>query len=199
MSTNFSFQLKKLANLSSRSTLNSSNSNSNEENFSFSPQTFLHKTPVKIQEEKSLAYSKIFRNGSMKDLHKYYNDINYEENYLRKSKKDKKNYPISDIRTKIQKLSKQLSSEISGFSINRYSNLVNLIKTQQKEKKENINIKVISNPLLYTRSFSTGEKREKKTFLNIKKFTEEIKKNLFGDKDKMSINNISYGKKTCLY
>ena len=75
MSTNFSFQLKKLANLSSRSTLNSSNSNSNEENFSFSPQTFLHKTPVKIQEEKSLAYSKIFRNGSMKDLHKYYNDI----------------------------------------------------------------------------------------------------------------------------
>ena len=72
----------------------------------------------------------------MKDLHKYYNDINYEENYLRKSKKDKKNYPISDIRTKIQKLSKQLSSEISGFSINRYSNLVNLIKSQQKEKKE---------------------------------------------------------------
>ena len=81
------------------------------------------------------------------------------------------------MRTKIQKLSKQLSSEMSGFNLNKFTNVLNSIKGRKKEKK--VDICVMSAPLLYKRSFSTENKREKKNYLNIKEFTNEIRKNLF--------------------
>lgn len=190
MSLSGTSQFKKL---SSKSTLNSSlsGSTSNEDNLNFSPQSFLYKSPVKLQKEKTLAYSKIFRNGSMKDLHSFYHKMSQEENSLIK-KKEKKTYPISDIRSKIQKLSKQLSSEISGFNLNKFSNVINSLKAKKKEKK--IDLCVMSAPLLYNRSLSTGDKREKKNYLHIKEYTNEIRKNLFKD------GNVNMSKtKICLY
>ena len=52
----------------------------------------------------------------------------------------------------------------------------------------------MSAPLLYKRSFSTENKREKKNYLNIKEFTNEIRKNLFKE------GNVNMSKtKICLY
>ena len=187
----YTSQFKKLP---SKSTLNSSLSGStpNEDSMQFSPQSFLYKSPVKRQKEKTLAYSRIFRNGSMKDLHSFYRKVNQEENSFIKKKEGKKTYPISDIRTKIQKLSKQLSSEMSGFNLNKFTNVLNSIKGRKKENK--VDICVMSAPLLYKRSFSTENKREKKNYLNIKEFTNEIRKNLFKE------GNVNMSKtKICLY
>ena len=52
----------------------------------------------------------------------------------------------------------------------------------------------MSAPLLYKRSFSTENKREKKNYLNIKEFTNEIRKNLFKEGN-VNMSNT----KICLY